>query len=306
LADQEAQEIRFEGDRECWRVPGAAIISCELKEFRLPPRSRYPTSCFSCVLRVRTFDGEREILLAPRQYAGLALLTIRRRSAAVALHERLLDLSRPARRPALSTRQKVEPELPPDPLSVQFEPSIEDLAAALARAVQSLKPQSTRQSRWTYRLLALIGLCLIAVNVLSFVDARISLTRMLVYNGIILAVAALIVLGPRALGRLNSPEAIRRRLGALGDTQRAEILARRSVVLTPSAVRIETRDQTQDVDWKEVGKVERTPQRLFILTAPGSIIVVPRAAFGSDAAFERFADEAEARASPAKAGQLPP
>ena len=306
LIDEASREVRFEGDRECWRIPGPAIASCKVEELRVPPGSSHPTSFFCCLLRVRVFEGEREILLAPRLHAGELLASMQRRAAAAALYARLLDVSRPPPGRASAERQKVQAPSAPDGLSVEFEPSLDDLATALARGVQSMRRQSRGQARWTYRLLALVGACMLVVNVLAFADGRMSLVRMLVYNGIILTFAALVVLGPRLLKRLNSPEAIRRRLASLTDPQRAEVFARRTVVLTAGGVRVEIGGRTHEVDWRQVGKVERTPELLFIFDAPGSVIVVPRAAFSSSDAFERFADQAEARALASKPAESGP
>jgi len=296
VTDDDSREVRFEGDREYWRIPGEAILACDLKELHLPPRSSHPTAFHLCLLRVRLPDGERQILLAPRVCTGLALLTMRRRHEAVSLHARLSELSRPPGGRAGSV-SKAETSTAGH-LSVEFAPTIEDVAAALTCAIESRSRQSNGEKRKIYLTVGLTVVAVLLTTMLAYHEGRISLGWMLLWDGLLLSFVALCVMIPRWLARLNSPEALRRRLGSLSDAERAEILARRTVSLTADGLCVQMGDRVLEVPWRQVGKVARTVDHVFLFDAPGSVIVVPRSAFRSSDAFRQFGDQAESRALP--------
>lgn len=91
--DERRRELLFEGDRERYRIPGEAILGCEVEKVVYgTAREPYETCVFLSVLRARGPDGIFEVPLGQR--AGLGHRTIpARRQWAEQFCERILAIA---------------------------------------------------------------------------------------------------------------------------------------------------------------------------------------------------------------------
>jgi hypothetical protein len=92
--DKERREILFEGDKEYWRIPAAAITSCEIEMFVEGQGSHAATKLFYTVLRARHPGGFWE---APvRQRGGIGMMGAgKRRRWAEGLRRDILEMRGP-------------------------------------------------------------------------------------------------------------------------------------------------------------------------------------------------------------------
>ena len=79
LVDQARREVRFEGDKERWRVPAASITSCEVEKF-VHGQGAGATRLFYVVLRATRREGFWEVPL--RERTGHGLLSSKRKNLA--------------------------------------------------------------------------------------------------------------------------------------------------------------------------------------------------------------------------------
>lgn len=70
VVDQQKKEIRFEGDKERWRIPAAAITYCEFETF-VRQQGHAKSQIFFAVLRVNHRAGFWEAPIRPRGKLGL-------------------------------------------------------------------------------------------------------------------------------------------------------------------------------------------------------------------------------------------
>jgi hypothetical protein len=93
--DEERREILFEGDRECYRVPAEAIISCELE--RVATGSDESKSIVHYMIVIRAHKGSAiwETSLAPRWIAW-NVNNNKRWARAEEIQRRILSLMNPA------------------------------------------------------------------------------------------------------------------------------------------------------------------------------------------------------------------
>ena len=79
LVDQARREVRFEGDKERWRVPAASITSCEIEKF-VHGQGAGATRIFYVVVRATRREGFWEVPL--RERTGHGLLSSKRKNLA--------------------------------------------------------------------------------------------------------------------------------------------------------------------------------------------------------------------------------
>jgi hypothetical protein len=84
VVDRQKQEIRFEGDKERWRIPAASIQYCELEVF-IQQQGHYRNKMYYVVLRVNHRAGFWEAPIRPR--GKLGLFSGKRKKAAEELFE---------------------------------------------------------------------------------------------------------------------------------------------------------------------------------------------------------------------------
>jgi hypothetical protein len=70
VVDRQRREIRFEGDKERWRIPAGAIQYCELEVF-IQQQGHYRNKMYYVVLRVNHRSGFWEAPIRPRGNLGL-------------------------------------------------------------------------------------------------------------------------------------------------------------------------------------------------------------------------------------------
>ncbi|HEY1788528.1 MAG TPA: hypothetical protein VGJ73_10250 [Verrucomicrobiae bacterium] len=70
VIDRQRREIRFEGDKERWRIPAASILYCELEVF-IQQQGHYRNKMYYVVLRVNHRAGFWEAPIRPRGNLGL-------------------------------------------------------------------------------------------------------------------------------------------------------------------------------------------------------------------------------------------
>jgi hypothetical protein len=70
VVDQQKREIRFEGDKERWRIPAAAITYCQLEVF-VQQQGHAKSRMFYAVLRANHRAGFWEAPIRPRGKRGL-------------------------------------------------------------------------------------------------------------------------------------------------------------------------------------------------------------------------------------------
>jgi hypothetical protein len=70
VVDQQKREIRFEGDKERWRIPAAAITYCQLEVF-VRQQGHTRSKIFYAVIRANHRNGFWEAPLRPRGKLGL-------------------------------------------------------------------------------------------------------------------------------------------------------------------------------------------------------------------------------------------
>ncbi|MDB6108666.1 MAG: hypothetical protein JWR69_416 [Pedosphaera sp.] len=68
--DLKYREILFEGDKEYFRIPTAAITSCEVERFVVGEGSHGATTFYRLVLEVNDSSGSREVPIGPRGGSG--------------------------------------------------------------------------------------------------------------------------------------------------------------------------------------------------------------------------------------------
>jgi hypothetical protein len=67
--DQQKREIRFEGDKERWRIPASAITYCQLEVF-VQQQGHARTKIYYAVLRANHRGGFWEVPIRPRGKTG--------------------------------------------------------------------------------------------------------------------------------------------------------------------------------------------------------------------------------------------
>lgn len=70
VVDRQKREIRFEGDKERWRIPAAAIQYCEVEVF-IHQQGAYRNKIYFVVLRANHRGGFWEAPIRPRGKLGL-------------------------------------------------------------------------------------------------------------------------------------------------------------------------------------------------------------------------------------------
>jgi hypothetical protein len=71
LVDKARREVRFEGDRERWRVPANAITACEVEKFVQGEGTHGATKIFYTVLRANRRNGFWEAPIRHRVGTGV-------------------------------------------------------------------------------------------------------------------------------------------------------------------------------------------------------------------------------------------
>jgi hypothetical protein len=90
LVDRQHQEVRFEGDKERWRIPGNSITHCELETF-VHGHGAGATKLFYVVLRANKREGFWE---APvRERRGTGLMSSKRKKSANQLAADITSIS---------------------------------------------------------------------------------------------------------------------------------------------------------------------------------------------------------------------
>jgi len=91
LVDEERREVRFEGDRERFRIPAAAILSCEVEETTFGEGTEGAIRYYLTVIQADEPSGVWEVPLAYRgDFGQLGART--REERALALRDRILSL----------------------------------------------------------------------------------------------------------------------------------------------------------------------------------------------------------------------
>jgi hypothetical protein len=93
LVDQARRVILFEGDRERWRIPAEAVISCDLEYFSPGSATEGPLRHCVAVLRARTADGIWEAPLTQWHIRRGKRTNMERQEDAEAVQARILDLA---------------------------------------------------------------------------------------------------------------------------------------------------------------------------------------------------------------------
>ena len=99
LVDRSKREIRFEGDKERWRIPVAAITYCQFEEY-VHAHGNSKTRIFYVVLRANRSEGFWEVPVRPR--SGLGMLSGKRKRATWKLFEAIESIGGAAKQPPRS------------------------------------------------------------------------------------------------------------------------------------------------------------------------------------------------------------
>jgi hypothetical protein len=98
--DVERGEVLFDGDAECYRVPGSAIISCALEEYSISQGSGQTSTRYGVMLRAHDGTTVREVPFEIRWIAW-RLTPNRRLEGAIALRDQILSIRPPPSPPPL-------------------------------------------------------------------------------------------------------------------------------------------------------------------------------------------------------------
>jgi hypothetical protein len=175
-------------------------------------------------------------------------------------------------------------------MRIEFEQTEDDIAAAATTVIRF--NSGTAAGRRTQRIAALMtGTLGVAFGVL-FLRYDAELGRTVVGGAAVGLVMFASQIWPTA-GRAatNAKKyACRALAGPVGHC----LLGPRTFEVTPEALRVTGPYAQSVVRWPAVGYIRRDEDYLFISVAGGSVFPIPRDAFDSDTAFDRYADAIEA------------
>jgi hypothetical protein len=175
-------------------------------------------------------------------------------------------------------------------MRIEFEQTEDDIAAAAATVIR-FNP-GTAKGRRTQRIAAVITGMFGVVCGLLFLRYDAELARIVVGGTAIGLVMIAFQIWPTA-GRAaaNANKYARRAVAApLGRL----LLGPRAYEVTSESLRVTGPNAQSVVRWAAVGYVRRDDDYLFVNVAGGTVYAIPRDAFESDSAFDRFADAVEA------------
>jgi hypothetical protein len=93
LVDKARRELLFEGDKECYRIPAAAVTSCEIEVYVEGKGSHAATSFYYLVLQAHHPDGFWEAPIRRRGGTGM-FLSRKRKRWTESLRREILELRR--------------------------------------------------------------------------------------------------------------------------------------------------------------------------------------------------------------------
>ena len=158
---------------------------------------------------------------------------------------------------------------------VEFEQGTDDLEALTRYQIGHSKP--IRRARW-FMLFGIPSICVLAMVATWPNDIRDAFPFSIITVFLVVYVAHLLVYDrPRsAVKRLIAKPHGKRMLGPV----RLEI--------SPNEIRSQSNFGTSEISWTAVDALAATPEYLFLFVGENEAFIVPRRAFQSDSAFQRF------------------